>query len=109
VALLLYVRIALVVVFRGGPVTWSRVQGGISAFLLVGIAWASASRIVEQSRPGSFHFVTVAANLDQLISKLTYFSFCKLTTIAGEVVPFSPITPSLTIAEAAIGQLYRSY
>jgi hypothetical protein len=106
ITLLVYVRIVLVVMFRGGPVTWSRIQGGISAYLLVGMVWASAFQIVEQSRPGSFHFVTAPANLDQLISKLTYFSFCNLTTMGGEVVPFSPIARSLTIAEAAIGQLF---
>ena len=42
ITLLVYVRIVLVVMFRGGPVTWSRIQGGISAYLLVGMAWASA-------------------------------------------------------------------
>ena len=106
ITLLVYVRVVLVVMFRGGPITWSRIQGGISAYLLVGMAWASAFQLVEQSRPGSFHFVTAPANLDQLTSKLTYFSFCNLTTLGGEVVPFSPIARSLTIAEAAIGQLF---
>ena len=106
ITLLVYVRIVLVMMFRGGPVTWSRIQGGISAYLLVGMAWASAFQIVEQSRPGSFHFVTAPTNFDELISKLTYFSFCTLTTVGSEVVPFSPIARSLTIAEAVIGQLF---
>ncbi len=106
ITLLVYVRIVLVVMFRGGPVTWSRIQGGISAYLLVGMAWASAFQFVEQSRPGSFRFATAPASFDQLISKLTYFSFCNLTTIGGEVLPISPIARSLTIAEAAIGQLF---
>ena len=56
--LLLYVRIVLLVMFRGGPITWSRIQGGVSAYLLIGMAWASAFQVIEQSRPGSFHFVT---------------------------------------------------
>jgi Ion channel len=106
VTLLVYVLIVLVVMFRGGPVTWSRIQGGISAYLLIGMAWASAFQIVEQSQPGSFHFVTAPATFDQLISKLTYFSFCTLTTVGGEVSPVSPIARSMTIAEAAIGQLF---
>jgi hypothetical protein len=106
ITLLVYMRIVLVVMFRGGPVTWSRIQGGISAYLLVGMAWASAFQIVEQFRPGSFHFVTAPADFDQLTSKLTYFSFCNLTTLGGEVAAFSPIARSLTIAEAAMGQLF---
>ena len=104
--LLLYVRIVLLVMFRGGPITWSRIQGGVSAYLLIGMAWASAFQLIEQSRPGSFHFVTAPRDLDQLISKLTYYSFCTLTTVGGEVAPISPIARSLTVAEAAVGQLF---
>ncbi len=104
--LLLYVRIVLLVMFRGGPITWSRIQGGVTAYLLIGMAWASAFQVIEQYRPGSFHFVTAPKDLDQLISKLTYFSFCTLTTVGGEVTPISPIIRSLTVAEAAVGQLF---
>lgn len=104
--LILYVRIVLLVMFRAGPITWSRVQGGVCAYLLLGMAWASAFQIVEQSRPGSFHFVTTPTGFDQLISKLTYFSFCTLTTVGGDVAPLSPIARSLTIAEAMVGQLF---
>ncbi len=96
----------LLVMFRGGPITWSRIQGGVSAYLLIGMAWASMFQVIEQSRPGSFHFVTAPRDLDQLISKLTYFSFCTITTVGGEVTPISPIARSLTIAEAAVGQLF---
>jgi hypothetical protein len=106
ITLLLYVRIVLVVMFRAGPVSWSRIQGGVSACLLLGMAWASAFQVVEQSHPGSFHFVTAPMDFDQLISKLTYFSFCTLTTVGGEVTPVSPVARSITIAEAMAGQLF---
>lgn len=105
ITLLFYVHIVLVVMFRAGPVRWSRIQGGISAYLFLGMAWASAYQVVEQFRPGSFRFVTAPADFDQLISKLTYFSFCTLTTVGGEVMPVSPIARSLAIAEAMTGQL----
>lgn len=104
--LLLYVRIVLLVMFRGGPITWSRIQGGVSAYLLIGMAWASAFQVIEQARPGSFQFVTAPRDLDQLISKLTYYSFCTLTTVGSEVAPISPIARSLTVAEATVGQLF---
>jgi len=106
ITLLLYVRVVLVVMFRGGPVTWSRIQGGVSAYLLLGMAWASAFQVVEQFQPGSFRFVTAPMDFDQLISKLTYFSFCTLTTVGGEVTPLSPIARSLTIGESMTGQLF---
>jgi hypothetical protein len=106
ITLLLYVRIVLMVMFRGGPVTWSRIQGGVCAYLLLGMAWASAFQVMEQFRPGSFHFVNAPMAFDQLISKLTYFSFCTLTTVGGEVTPVSPFARSLTIAESMVGQLF---
>ncbi|MGA7410276.1 MAG: ion channel [Bryobacteraceae bacterium] len=106
VTLVLYVRIVLVVMFRGGPITWSRIQGGVSAYLLLGMAWASAFQVVEQSRPGSIHFVTAPRDFDQLIAKLTYYSFSTLTTVGGDVTPISPIARSLAVAEAAVGQLF---
>jgi hypothetical protein len=107
VTLLLYVRIVLLLMFRRGPVTWSRIQGGVCAYLLLGMAWASAFQFLEQIRPGSFHFDSVPADIDQLTSKLTYFSFSTLTTVGfGDVIPLLPFARSLAIAEAMVGQLF---
>jgi len=107
ITLLLYIRIVAIVVFRGGPVTWSRIQGGICIYLLIGMVWASAFQLVEQLYPGSFHFVSAPEDIDQLTSKLTYFSFSTLTTIGfGDVHPLHPFARSLAIAEAVMGQLF---
>jgi hypothetical protein len=106
ITLLLYVRIVLLVMFRTGPVTWSRIQGGVCAYLLLGMAWASAFQFLEQLRPGAFQFVSAPADLDQLTSKLTYFSFATLTTIGSDITPVHPFARSLTTAEAITGQLF---
>jgi hypothetical protein len=106
ITLLLYVRIVLLVMFRAGPVTWSRIQGGVCAYLLLGMAWASAFQFLEQLRPGSLQFVSAPTDLDQLTSKLTYFSFATLTTIGSDIIPVSPFARSLTTAEAIVGQLF---
>jgi ion channel len=106
ITLLLYVRVVLVVMFRGGPVTWSRIQGGVCAYLLLGMAWASAFQVVEQFHPGSLRFVTTPQDFDQLIAKLTYFSFSTLTTVGGDITPVSPVARSLSIAESMAGQLF---
>ncbi|MGB7436908.1 MAG: potassium channel family protein [Candidatus Acidiferrum sp.] len=104
---LLYVRIVLLVMFRQGAVTWSRIQGGICAYLLVGMAWSYAFDLVEQLHPGSFHFISQPANIDQLTSKLIYFSFTTLTTVGyGDIQPIAPFARSLAIAEAMVGQLF---
>lgn len=106
ISLLLYVRIVLLVTFRTGPITWSRIQGGISAYLLIGLAFASAYEFVEQLHPGSFRFVTVPVGLDQLTAKFTYYSFTTLTTVGSDINPVFPFARSLTIAESVVGQLF---
>lgn len=107
VALLIYIRIVLLIMFRTGRVTWSRIQGGVCAYLLIGLAWGSAYELLEELSPGSFHFVSTPESLDQLTAKLTYFSFSTLTTLGfGDVTPVHPFARSLTIAEAITGQLF---
>jgi Ion channel len=106
ISLLLYVGIVLLLTLRGGHVTWSRVQGGISAYLLLGLAFASAYQFVEQLHPGAFRFVSQPADLDQLTAKFTYYSFTTLTTVGSDISPVFPFARSLTIAEAVLGQLF---
>jgi hypothetical protein len=106
ITLLLYVWVVLLVMFRSGPVTWSRIQGGICAYLLLGMAWASAYAMVEQAIPGAFSFVARPADMDQLTAKLTYYSFAVLTTVGSDISPVHPFARSLTIAESVVGQLY---
>lgn len=105
--LLLYVRIVLLVLFRGGVVTWSRMQGGVCAYLLLGLAFGSAFELLEDAVPGSLHFAVVPRTLDELTSRLTYFSFSTLTTIGfGDVTPLTSFARSLATAEAIVGQLF---
>jgi hypothetical protein len=106
IGLLLYVRIVLLVMFRAGPVTWSRMQGGVCAYLLVGMAWASVFEFLEQVHPGSFQFVSAPRDLDQLTAKLIYFSFATLTTVGSDISPVFPFARSLADAEAVVGQLF---
>ena len=106
ITLLLYVRIVLLVMFRKGLVTWSRIQGGVCAYLLLGMAWASAYQFVEQRYPGSIQFISQPADIDQLTSKLTYFSFGILTSLGSDIAPVLPFARSLAISEAIVGQLF---
>jgi voltage-gated potassium channel len=106
ITLFLYVYIVLVVMFRGGPMTWSRIQGGVCAYLLIGMAWASAYQTLEEIHPGSFGFPSAPRDFDQLIARMTYFSFCTITTVGGGAVPMTSIARSLVVAEAVVGQLF---
>ena len=107
IAFILYIRIVLLVMFRQGPVTWSRIQGGVSAYLLLGLVWARAYQLTEQLHSGSFRFVSPPENVEQLSAKLAYFSFATLTTVGfGDVLAVYPFARSLAIAEALVGQLF---
>ncbi len=105
VTLLLYVRIVLLVMFRKGPITWSRIQGGVCAYLLLGMAWASAYQFLVQRYPDSIQFVSQPVDIDQLTSKLTYFSFGVLTSLGSDIAPVLPFARSLALGEAVVGQL----
>lgn len=105
VTLLLYVRIVLLVMFRKGPITWSRIQGGVCAYLLLGMAWASAYQFLVQRYPDSIQFVSQPVDIDQLTSKLTYFSFGVLTSLGSDIAPVYPFARSLALGEAVVGQL----
>ena len=85
-----------------------RIQGGVCAYLLLGMAWASMYQLVEQLQPGSFRFVTAPLGIDQLTSKMVYFSFGTLTTVGSEISALTPFARSLATAEAVVGQLFPS-
>jgi hypothetical protein len=90
-------------VLRSGRITFHRIQGSVAAYLLLGLAWASAYDFVLQLRPGAFRFPD--ASDPQLT--LLYFSFVTLTTVGyGDVTPVLPAARSLAVAEALVGQLF---
>ena len=105
---LLSLALLLVVVlgqtFRRGPVTFHRIQGGIAAYLLLGVIWAEAFGLVELLRPGAFSGpVNVAGGARAWV----YFSFMTLTTVGyGDILPVHPAARSLAMLEAVTGPLY---
>lgn len=104
--LFLYIRIVLLIIFRAGPVAWNRIHGGVCVYLLVGMAWASQYEFLETLAPGSFRFSSHPADIDQLTSRLTYFSFGTLTTVGSDIIPLTPAARYMCIAEAVVGQLF---
>lgn len=90
--------------FRQGPVTFHRVQGGIAAYLLLGVIWAQAFGLVEMLRPGAF---SGPADVIPGPRGWVYLSFITLTTVGyGDIVPVHPAARSLAILEAVTGPLY---
>lgn len=104
VAVLLLVLVVLGQTFRAGPVTSHRIQGGIAAYLLLGLMWAVAYALVETLHPGSFSGAIGVAGGHRA---WTYFSFVTLTTVGyGDILPVSPAARSLAVLEAVTGPLY---
>jgi hypothetical protein len=101
---LLLLLVVLGQTFRVGPVTRHRIQGGIAAYLLLGVVWAEAYALVETLHPGSFSgTVSVAGGL----RGWAYFSFVTLCTVGyGDIAPVHPAARSLAMLEAVTGPLY---
>jgi Ion channel len=95
--------------FLPGPVTVHRVMGGVAAYLLIGVTWAFAYKLLIEEIPDAIHFQTplaVGASTGEP-TRLIYFSFEILTTVSfGDAYPVHRIARSLATAEALIGQLY---
>jgi len=92
-------------VFRDGPVTYHRIQGAIATYLLLGVAWAGAYKLVALHYPGAFTGAVV--NGTALSENWLYFSYATLSTVGyGDIVAVHPIARSLAVMEALVGQLY---
>ncbi len=86
-------------------VTNDTIRGAFCAYLLMGLAWASAYQLVALLQPGAIDIgpggpITQAQNF-------TYYSFVVLTTLGfGDITPVSGVARSLTWIEAVVGQLF---
>ena len=99
--------LVLVQVFRDGPITRHRIQGAIVVYLLLGLIWMSAYKLLLRIVPGAIHFASGEPGDLKLGHGLAYYSFVTLTTVGyGDITPVHPIARSLAAGEALVGQLY---
>jgi len=102
IVLLLLAVVVLVTVLRAGTITRRQLQGAVAAYLLIGLAWASAYSWIALQDPSAFNAPTGGGS-----HQWTYYSFVTLTTMGyGDITPFAPAARSLAVAEALTGQLY---
>ena len=106
-ALLAYI-IALNVRFifsRRDEVTPDLLAGAALVYLLLAVAWANLYALAELFHPGSFLIAAPDTKPDTRL--FIYYSFVTVTSLGyGDVSPATPLTRSLAILEAVIGQLY---
>ena len=91
-------------VLSEGPVDPDKLYAAVSAYLLIGLAFASVYEALEFWQVGAFSFANPS---DNDMDALMYFSLVTLSTVGyGDVVPSIPEARILAVLEAILGQLY---
>ncbi len=111
VLFLIYTSILILnYVLRGKEVTRDRIAAAICVYLLLGVLWGAAYRLMYTLDPNSLSLGDVAtvSLADTRHSRdFTYFSYVTLTTLGyGDITPKSPTFKYLASLEAIVGQLY---
>ena len=103
-SLFAFLVVVLTLTFRAGPITFHRIQGAVSAYLLLGILWAHAYALLASLRPDAFSGIRSDVEGPRAF---LYFSFVTLATVGyGDVLPVHPVARSLAMLEAVTGSLY---
>lgn len=97
-------------VMAKAEVTRKQLYGAASAFMLLGLSWATLYQLLGTLDPRAF-YVPAALDANQLLSwaDYVYFSFSTLTTTGfGDIVPVAPFARSLATLESITGTLYAA-
>jgi voltage-gated potassium channel len=92
-------------------VTLDTISAAISAYLLMGLAWAFLFAVVAMEHPGSFSRVLLvhseASPMFTSMHNFFYYSFvCLTTTGFGDIAPASDAARAISILESVTGQMY---
>jgi len=101
--------IVLTHVFRAGPITASRIQGAIAAYLLIALMFAAIYMWIDFHTGNTAFGGSYTAPLtgENPLRRFVYFSFTTLTTVGyGDVVPINSFARAMSNLEAVIGQIF---
>jgi len=91
-------------VLASGPVDSDKLYAAVSAYLLIGLTFATMYEALSCWKPDAF---SAAAPQAQHADALVYFSLVTLSTVGyGDIVPAIPEARVLAVCEAIFGQLY---
>ncbi len=94
-------------VLRDGRINLHRIIGACGTFLLLGLLFAEAFRLIAMFVPNAYAIGGAPASTATLQNRFVYFSFITLTSTGyGDITPIHPYTRSLAAFEALTGQLY---
>jgi len=89
----------------GLGITRDRLRGAACAYLLMGMAWATAYALLQACVAKSFAKGGVAQTIEH--DALVYYSFVTLTTLGyGDITPARPLAQTLAYLEAFVGQFF---
>ena len=102
------------VVLRRKQITTDAVFGGLSVFLLIGLAFMILYGLVEFAQPGSFLVRGETIEAGQTLTResasfvqFLYFSLITLSTVGyGDILATRPLAQMLAATEGIIGQLF---
>lgn len=100
--------LTLAYTLAAGRINVHRVLGAIAAFLLIGLAFAQAHRLVAiYAGDGAYVMFGQPVDYAALVARLNYFSFVTLTSLGyGDITPVHAAARSLSILQVLIGVLY---
>jgi hypothetical protein len=97
--------VLIAAVFRAGPVSLHRIQGGIAIYLNIALLFAFI--YVNLAVHVTNAFSTTSPQEERRFGEMLYFSLTTLTTTGyGDIVPVNPLARSLANLESIIGQLF---
>ena len=95
---------------EGVGITRDRLRGAACAYLLMGIAWATAYSALNAwcgAEAPAFALGGTPQQLPDQDSRLVYYSFVTLTTLGyGDIAPVRPLATTLAWMQALAGQFY---
>jgi Ion channel len=112
-AILLIASVVLILryVLKSHEVTLDTIFGAIVAYFLIAVTFSCLYQAVAVFEPASFSIpgITGGGHSDSLKIQLAYFSYVTIATLGyGDIVPKLPVTQTLAILEAVIGQFYMA-
>ncbi len=112
-AVLLIVCVVLILryVVKSQKVTMDTIFGAVVAYFLIALIFSSLYQAVAVLEPASFFIPGIAGggHSDALKIQLSYFSYVTIATLGyGDIVPKLPVSQTLAILEAVIGQFYMA-
>ena len=95
-------------ILRAPRVDIEVICAGISVYLLIGLLWSMAYKLLGTVSPDAFVFTNVP-NAEQEMTSFNsfYFSFSTLSSVGyGDITPASKVARMLAVMEAVTGILY---